>query len=357
LLVNPGNLLELGFQFSYFAVIAIVYLCPYLKGMYTFKNWFFDKVWDLACVSIAAQAGTAPLVLFYFHQFPTYFLLSNYVVIPAASVIIYGAVFLFFISPVPVVFETFGWLLDKFLYVVNSLIFFIEKIPGSVTLGIRFAGWEIFFAYVSIATITIWLTKKNKIALFAILVSIASWITCANIRTAQDQRRKQLIVYQTQGNSLLHFMEGRDNTIWCANRNPAFNAAGFTESQRTALHLKPVQSYQMDSVFRTYEKSYLPGLYADGNHILFAGKRLVVFTRNTPPQNAGTQTINTDVAILTQNVNVRIPQIMEWYRPEMIVMDASNTQARMDRWEEECTEAGVKYHRVDRDGAFVMRNE
>jgi len=60
------------------------------------------------------------------------------------------------------------------------------------------------------------------------------------------------------------------------------------------------------------------------------------------------------VAILTQNVNVRISQIVESYRPDMIVMDASNSQARINRWEQECVEAGVKYHRVDRDGAFVL---
>ena len=357
LLANPGNLLELGFQFSYMAVIAIVYLCPSLKGLYTFKNGFLDKAWELACVSIAAQAGTAPLALFYFHQFPSYFLLSNYVVIPAASIIIYGTVFLFFISPVPWLLETFGWLLDKFLYGVNFMVFLIEKLPGSVILGIRFAAWEILFAYILIAATSVWWTKKHKTALFAIIVSIAFWITGGTIRTGQDLQRQQLIVYHTQGNSLLHFVDGRNNTIWYASRSPSFNSSGFTESQRTALHLKDAPSYHLDSVFLKSGESYLPGLYGDGNYVYFAGKRLAIFTRNAPPQNAGEQSIRTDVAILTQNVNVRIPQIIEWYRPDIIVMDASNTQSRINRWEEECAETGVKCHRVDRDGAFVLSRE
>jgi len=358
LLANPGNLLELGFQFSYMAVIAIVYLNPFLKGLYTFKNWFLEKVWDLTCVSIAAQAGTAPLVLYYFHQFPSYFLLSNYVVIPAASVIIYGVALLFFISPVPVVFETVSWLLDKFLYAVNSMVFFIEKIPGSVTLGIRFAGWEVLFAYILIATITVWMTKKYKTALFATLVLITFWITGATIRTGEDLRRQQLIVYATQGNSLLQFVNGRDDMIWYSSRNNTFNADYLTEGYRTAMQIKPLQYYfLLDSVFNKPEKLYLPGLFNDGNYVYFAGKRLAIFTRNTPPKIAGSQSIRTDIAILTQNVNVRIPQIMEWYSPELIVVDASNSQARIDRWEEECVEAGVRYHRVDRDGAFVLKNE
>jgi competence protein ComEC len=358
LLANPANLLELGFQFSYMAVIAIVFLHPFLKGLYAFKNWFPDKAWDLVCVSIAAQLGTAPLMLYYFHQFPSYFLLSNFVVIPAASVIIYGAMFLFFISPVPVLFETVGWLLDKFLYGVNFMVFFIEKLPGSITAGIRFAGWEVLFAYVLVAALAVWMTGKYKTALFATLVLVALWITGAAIRSGEDLRRQQLIVYAAQGNSLLQFVDGRDDMIWYASRNPTFNAAYLTEGYRTAMQLKPVQHYLMlDSVFNKQEKLFLPGLFNDGNYVYFANKRLVVFTRNMPPQDAGSRFILTDIAILTQNVNVHIPQIMEWYHPEIIVMDASNTQARIDRWEEECAEAGVKCHRVDRDGAFVLKNE
>jgi len=333
------------------AVIFIVFLNSFLKGLISFKNKSLRWAWDLTCVSIAAQTGVAPLALFYFHQFPTYFILSNFVVIPAASVIIYGAFLLFALSPVPILLETFGWLLDKFLYVVNSSIFFIEKLPGSVTFGIRFANWEILFFYAWIAALSIWMMKKHKTALLVTLVLTTFWITGAAIRTSNDQQRQQLIVYHMQGNSLLQFVNGRDHTVWYANRNPSFNVSGFTESQRTALQLKGGEYCLLDSALFAKNPS---GLHGDGNLMQFAGKRLAIFTRNMPPQNAGKQSIRTDVAILTQNVNVRIPQIMESYRPDMIVMDASSSQARIDRWEKECAEAGVKYHRVDRDGAFVL---
>jgi len=355
LLANPNNLLDVGFQFSYMAVIFIVYLHPFLYGLLSFKNKLLNKAWDLTCVSIAAQTGVAPLALFYFHQFPTYFILSNFVVIPAASVIIYGAFLLFAVSPVPVLLETFGWLLDKFLYTVNYLIFFIEKLPGSVTLGIRFANWEIVVAYAWIAALSIWMMKKHKTALLATLVFTTIWTTGAAIRTSRDLQRRQLIVYHTQGASLMQFVNGRDHAIWYAGRNPSFNVSGFTANQRTAMQLKDRQYCLLDSALLAEKESSQPaGLHGNGNLMQFAGKRLAIFTRNMPPQDAGQQFINTDVAILTQNVNIRISQIIDSYRPEMIVIDASNSQARIARWEQECVEAGVKYHRVDRDGAFVL---
>jgi competence protein ComEC len=353
LLINPNNLFDVGFQLSYLAVISIVFLHPFLYGLLSFKHRLADNAWDLACVSIAAQAGTAPLGLFYFHQFPMYFILANFVVIPAATVIIYGALFLFVVSLVPGLFEVVGWLLDKFLYIVNFCIFFIEKLPGSVILGIRFAGWEILFAYALVAAISIWILTKHKTALLTTLMFTALWVTGATIRSGHDFRQQQLIVYHTQGNSLLQFVDGRENTIWYASRNPSFNVSDFTNNQRIAMHLHPTQCDLLDTALRTEKEPSLPGLYNHGNFVQFAGKQFAIFTRNMPPQDAGLFSIHTDVVILTQNVNARIPQIIESYHPGMVVMDASSSPARIDRWEKECVEAGVKYHRVDRDGAFI----
>ena len=121
------------------------------------------------------------------------------------------------------------------------------------------------------------------------------------------------------------------------------------------MQLKSGQYCLLDSALYVDKEPFLmTGVFANGNFVYFAGKRLAIFTRDMPPQNAGQASIRTDVAILTQNVNTRISQIIKSYQPDMIVMDASSSMARLDRWETECTEAGVKFHRVDRDGAFVL---
>ncbi len=85
LIINPNLLFEVGFQLSYIAVLGIVYLQPLIyKRIYT-RWWLLDKVWAITAVSIAAQIATLPLTLFYFNQFPVYFMLSNLLVIPSAA--------------------------------------------------------------------------------------------------------------------------------------------------------------------------------------------------------------------------------------------------------------------------------
>ena len=52
----------------------------------------------MLAISVAALLGTAPVVAYYFGRFSTYFLLTNLIVIPFATVIIYGSVVLAVLS-------------------------------------------------------------------------------------------------------------------------------------------------------------------------------------------------------------------------------------------------------------------
>ncbi len=82
LLLNPYFLFEVGFQLSYMAVFSIIWIQPKLYNLWTPKFWIFNKIWQLFTVSVAAQLGVLPLILYYFHQFPGLFFLSNLVIIP-----------------------------------------------------------------------------------------------------------------------------------------------------------------------------------------------------------------------------------------------------------------------------------
>lgn len=90
LLINPFLIKEVGFQLSYLAVIGIVYLHPKIFPLLANGNLLWDKVWALAVVSFSAQLATFPLSIYYFNQFPNYFLITNLMVIPLATIIQIG---------------------------------------------------------------------------------------------------------------------------------------------------------------------------------------------------------------------------------------------------------------------------
>ena len=150
LIVNPNLLFEVGFQLSYIAVIGIVYLQPLIYNRFYSRWWIIDQIWSITAVSIAAQIATLPLTLYYFNQFPVYFMLSNLLVIPSAIVILSAGILLFITSPVPAISESIGWLMNKFIEGLNFCIKRIETLPSSVIEGLSISILECLALYIII---------------------------------------------------------------------------------------------------------------------------------------------------------------------------------------------------------------
>ena len=82
LLYDPSLLLTLGFQLSYFAVAGIMLFYRPLRRRLLTPYRRLDGGSELLAVSLAATLGTAPVTVYYFHQFPIYFALSGLVAVP-----------------------------------------------------------------------------------------------------------------------------------------------------------------------------------------------------------------------------------------------------------------------------------
>lgn len=99
LVIHPQSLFDIGFQMSFLAVLAILLFFPFFNSIFS-ERWLMEHrlvrwLWGMTALSLSAQIGVAPIIAFYFHRFSTCFLLSNFVVIPCAYLIIIGALLLF----------------------------------------------------------------------------------------------------------------------------------------------------------------------------------------------------------------------------------------------------------------------
>lgn len=131
LLFDPSLLFEVGFQLSYIAVIGIAMFYKPIHNLWFIENKFLDRIWSLGAVSIAAQISTFPLAIYYFHQFPTYFLISNILIIGLATVSLYAGLAAIAFSWLPGV----DWVLLKtvefLFYVLNSIVEWISHLPNA----------------------------------------------------------------------------------------------------------------------------------------------------------------------------------------------------------------------------------
>ena len=76
-------------------MLGILLFHPLFERMVSAK-WMMTHrpvkwLYGLTSVSVSAQLGTAPLIAYYFGRFSTWFLLTNFIVIPLTTLILYGA--------------------------------------------------------------------------------------------------------------------------------------------------------------------------------------------------------------------------------------------------------------------------
>src|SRR5690606_15982056 len=89
LIFQPSYLFDVGFQMSFAAVFAILFFNPLLNRLYRPPNKVVKYIWNLFCITTAAQLGVFPLVLYHFGTFPTWFFITNMLVVPLVGIIIY----------------------------------------------------------------------------------------------------------------------------------------------------------------------------------------------------------------------------------------------------------------------------
>lgn len=183
LTIQPRWIADIGFQLSCSALAGILILQPFFKSICAAWTLVPDKLIDLVTVSLAAQLGTLPLSLFYFHQFPTYFLVANLIVVPFIPVVLVLGFLTLLFPGVPMLQELIAWLNHCYLWFIDLVTVWISRWPFASFNEIRLNNLQLVFAVV-ILTLVYFMISKHKwmpiqlaivMCLYAILLPIYNW--------------------------------------------------------------------------------------------------------------------------------------------------------------------------------------
>ncbi len=350
-LFNPYLIMDVGFQLSYLAVIGIVYIQPKIHNWFNPSGWLLEQLWTITSVSIAAQIATFPIGLHYFHQFPNYFLLSNFIVIPVSTVIIYLGLSVFAFAKISFVVKylsiCFGWS----VWLLNSSVKLIEKWPYSLLQGISVSVFETCVLYVLIVVFFLYsFNPKLRYLVLALLFVII--ILLSQIFEQQNQyHQKKLIVYNIPKTSAIDFISSRSNvlltdTVYALNENGLlFHIKhnwwdlGLNESKVVSSNI------------------CIANLKIENNFVQFYDKRLVIISKLPVCKITNTAFLKpliVDYLILSNNTNVHLSELVKMYHASKIVFDSSNSAYKTKRWKKECIEMKQPYYSVADSGALVV---
>ncbi|MGM9697846.1 MAG: ComEC/Rec2 family competence protein [Prevotella sp.] len=140
MVLNPQVLFDASFQLSVIAVASILFSTQFTSrksnkpALLTRKSIRIVKklpLTSIITIPLSAQIATAPLVAFYFGRLPVYFLITNIVVIPATSVILYLSATCIILFPIPMLGSTMAWLLKTTITYFNVCLTAIASLPHS----------------------------------------------------------------------------------------------------------------------------------------------------------------------------------------------------------------------------------
>lgn len=172
LIYNPSWLFDVGFQLSFTAVTAILFIHPWLFRQIKTSHRFTRYLWKLTSVSIAAQIGTTPLVLFYFSRFATYSLLSNLLVVPLLPLIIGLGISLWVLFPLQPLQAVAVWCLQTLLTLLHTVVARIGQLPHASLHSDNLRAAEILGIYLSIYLLGRYIAKRRPKELLFLLGNV-----------------------------------------------------------------------------------------------------------------------------------------------------------------------------------------
>ncbi len=214
LIFRPSLLFQVGFQMSYEAVFAIVWIYPLLQKFWKPKTWILLKGWQLLSVSIAAQLGVLPISLYYFHQFPGLFFVSNLLIIPFLGVILGLGILLILLATLNILPDFLASFYNTIIYGMNSIIGWVASQEAFIFNNISFGSTELILSYVIIIFLILALTKatyKRVMILLIAIVGMQLWSFYALYRT--QKKENFLVVHEFKNTLLLHQIGNHLNVL------------------------------------------------------------------------------------------------------------------------------------------------
>ncbi len=349
LALNPFLLFQVGFQLSYMAVLGIIFLQPAIQAWFDPDVFILRQIWSLTSVSIAAQLATFPLGLFYFHQFPVYFLFSNLIVIPVSTVIIYGGILLLAVSSWHWAASVIGFLLGYVVHFMNAVVSFTEHLPYSLINEISISTFETWILYFSIITMSSFFFIKEHRYLLWSVASVVVLMSGQITEQWQLNNQKKLIVYSMKGKSFVNIIDGKKNIV----------LADSSTTGNKSLLMFNVCNYWWDCGLgvndilhagdssRILNGSYYKNFFQYGN-------RRIAIVRDSTMIAGSSGPVDVDFLILSTNSRLDLKNLMNRFRFRNLIVDSSVNAGRETKIIKEAKQLDIEVYSVRKKGAFVF---
>ena len=333
LLFQPSFLFDVGFQLSYISLFFIIWLQPLFASIWHPKSKIILFLWDIITVSFAAQIGAMGLSIYYFHQFPGLFFLTNLVILPAMGFILGYGVIVMLLAYFDVVPIFAGKILEYSIWILNQVIAWIASLEQFILRDISMNKTILIGFYFMIFGV-FWYFKKpnfNKLV-FALIAVVCFQISILSSKYIY-QTQSELVVFNIKKNTIIAERSGQKTIVFA---NDSFLKIVEKNSN--------IKQYLVGNFSNIQSKKRIQNLMFFGNK-----KILVMDSVAFLPKN-----LNPDVLIITNSPKLNLERFLIFCKPKTIIADASNFKTYINTWKNTCEKRNINFHDTNEKGFFRL---
>ncbi|RXJ49823.1 ComEC/Rec2 family competence protein [Gelidibacter gilvus] len=335
LLFKPLFLFDVGFQMSYLAVIAIVSFQPFLEKLWQPSFKPAKTLWQIFTVTLAAQFGVVPISLFYFHQFPGLFFLSNLVIIPVLGIILGMGIIVILLAAINLLPVWIADIYGGIISTMNSFVRWVSLQERFIFTDLSFSLLQVLAAYLLIMTLVM-VSKKQNFKRLALAMLAVLMFQSVLIFEEKKNQTEEFVVFHKSRYSLIGIKKNATLAV-------SHNFDSLTSSRDNII-----KNYKIGNAIKEIANETLEHVY------LFGNKRILVV------DSLGIYRIpefNPDYVVLRNSPKINLNRLLDSIKPQLIIADGSNYKSYLKRWELSCLQQNTPFHLTGREGAFVLKNE
>lgn len=330
---DPMLLFQVGFQLSYAAVFSIFWLFPKLQHFWNPENLILKKCWQLLSVSLAAQIGVLPLSLFYFHQFPGLFFISNLMIIPFLGIILGLGFLVIILVLMDMLPDTLAEIYNELIKLMNLVIERIAHQESFIFKDIPFDSVQLVLSYFLIITTVYSFTDKkfkNILAVALFIIAFQLWLISTTIIKSRQQK---IIIFHKTGTSALLYQKGISLEVNCSD---SVSVVSLIKNLRVEKNIQKVTYKSLKNSYRIKD-----------HRLLILNKSEMIF--NKLPK--------TEYVLLNNSPKVNFNRFLDSIKPKSIIADGSNYMRDIKRWEKSCEDRKLPFYYTGEKGAFILEIE
>ncbi len=343
LIFNPKFIMNIGFQLSYLAVIAIIYLYPILRDVFIIRNRVLRELWNYSALSISAQLITFPLVMYYFNNFPLYFLPANLFIIFPATLIVYLG-FVLLVVPSGFLSSFIGATLEKLTLFSKNTLEYFAQLPFAALTGSSLSSWQVIFIYIIILSLVFALTLKKKQLLYVSMIAVIALSTLTLQEFIYTKNKVEFRFHNVNRNLAIAIFKKGEYILYADSLFTATKGYSYLlENIKLEKGKDKIKEIIYPDSFRS------TNLLIEKNIIQLMDRRIVIYDKNQSTEKF----LAADLLLIRNNVKADLQTIRKNISFNKLIIDGSNSDKNVERYVKEAEKLSIPFYVLKDNFAYV----